>query len=256
MAIPSFELRESFQLAFLRHLHARLSPSRAYAVKGGICLRFFHRSPRLSQDMDLDIVPDFPVSTLQNAVDSILEGRAFAASLIGQGITRLEVRKPKQTQTTQRWKISLFMSVGEPLPTKIEFSRRQEDIRTAVAAPDAELLRRYRMTPFAARFYDATTMAAQKVGALAAASRYAARDLFDIHHLLRVVLVKPVEVAALVESKIVENAADKVTAFSYGDFKEQVLPYLSGEMMDLYRDAAAFEQQKAEVEEDLLEMLR
>ena len=82
MATRSFDLREFFHLALLRHLATRLS-GRDYAVKGGICLRFFHRSPRLSQDMDVDIVSNVRLKTLQNAVDSILEGKAFAASALG-----------------------------------------------------------------------------------------------------------------------------------------------------------------------------
>ncbi|MBI5883673.1 MAG: nucleotidyl transferase AbiEii/AbiGii toxin family protein [Elusimicrobia bacterium] len=243
-------------MTLLRHLHARLSGRRAYAVKGGICLRFFHRSPRLSQDMDLDVAPEIPIHELQDAMDSILGGRAFIASLLPQGITRIEVRKPKQTETTQRWKVSLFLGAGEPLPTKIEFSRRNDSINYAAAMPDAELLWRYRVTPFAARFYDPPTMTVQKLGALAAPSRYAVRDLFDIHHLLRVVLVKPQDIAGLVNQKTVESATDKINDFTYADFKEQVLPYLSGELMDLFRNAQAFTRQKAEVEQALLEMLR
>ncbi|MBI4676085.1 MAG: nucleotidyl transferase AbiEii/AbiGii toxin family protein [Elusimicrobia bacterium] len=255
MPTRSFELREFFHLALLRHLHARLSSRCAYAVKGGICLRFFHRSPRLSQDMDLDVASGFPVLKLQEAVDSILGGRAFASALLQQGITGLKVRKPKQTETTQRWKVSLFLGAGEPVPTKVEFSRRHGGIDSAAAVPDAELLWRYRTAPFAARFYDGTAMAVHKLAALAAPSRCAVRDLFDIHHLLSVVLVKPRDVAGLVDPDTVAGAADKVGRFTYGDFKEQVLPYLSERMMDLYRRAEIFERQKAEVEQALLEML-
>lgn len=255
MATRSFELREFFHLALLRHLAARLS-GRSYAVKGGVCLRFFHRSPRLSQDMDVDIVSDVRLRTLQNAVDSILQSRAFAASLLPQGITRLEAGKPKQTETTQRWKVALFAGPGEPLPAKIEFSRRRERIRCSTGVPDAELLRHYRMTPFAARFYDAAAMASQKIAALASPSRYALRDLFDLHHLLRVVLVKTEGAAEWVGAKTLESAADKVGSFTLSDFREQVLPYLSGDLIDLYRSADAFERQKAEVEQALLEMRR
>ncbi len=253
-ATRPFELREFFHLALLRHLSARLS-GRCYAVKGGICLRFFHRSARLSQDMDLDIVSKVRVKTLQNAVDSILEGAAFASALSPQGITRVAASKPKQTETTQLWKVALFVGEGEPLATKVEFSRRHQRIICATGMPEAELLRHYRMTPFAAQFYDASAMSAQKIAALASASRYALRDLFDLHHLLRLVLVRPEDVAPLVETKVLESAVDKVGRFTFGDFKEQVLPYLSGELIDLYRKEDAFERQKEEVEQALMEML-
>ena len=67
---PGFRIRESFHLQLLRLLVPRLA-SRPYAVKGGICLRFFHRSPRLSEDMDLDIT-GMPVQTLQKNVETVL----------------------------------------------------------------------------------------------------------------------------------------------------------------------------------------
>lgn len=255
MATRSFELREFFHLALLRHLAARLS-GRSYAVKGGICLRFFHRSPRLSQDMDLDIVSSVRLKTLQNAVDCVLEGQAFASSLLPQGITRIETSKPKQTETTQRWKAVLFAGAGEPLPTKIEFSRRHDRVSCSTGMPDAELLRHYRMPPFAAQFHDAEAIAAQKIAALASPSRYALRDLFDLHHLLRVVMVKPEDAAKSVGTKTLESAADKVRSFTFRDFKEQVLPYLPGDLIDLYGRADAFERQKSEVEQALMEMLK
>lgn len=254
MPTPSFELREFFHLALLRHLAGRLS-GRAYAVKGGIGLRFFHRSPRLSQDLDLDISSNVRMKTLQNAVDSILEGQAFAASLSPQGITRLTTSKPKQTETTQRWKVGLFVGAGEALPTKIEFSRRQESLTCSTGMPDAELLRHYRMPPFAVQFYDSTTMAAQKITALASPARHALRDLFDLHHLLRVVLVEPAKAAELVEADILESAAGKIASFTFKDFKEQVLPYLSGESIELYRHEDSFDRQKTEVEAALMDML-
>ncbi len=255
MATRSFELREFFHLAFLRHLAARLS-GRGYAVKGGICLRFFHRSPRLSQDMDIDIVSNVRLKTLENAVDSVLEGRAFSASLAQNGITRITVSKPKQTETTQRWKAALYAGAGEPLFTKIEFSRRNERVLCSAGAPDAELLSRYRMTPFAARFYDAASMVAQKISALASPSRYALRDFFDIYHLLRVILVSPDDAAKLLEAETLKGAVEKLESFTFSDFKEQVLPYLPGDLSEIYRDKDAFEGRKLEVERALMGMIR
>src|SRR5258708_3924220 len=167
MATNSFELRELFHLALLRHLGTRLS-GRSYAVKGGICLRFFHRSPRLSEDMDLDIVSQMRVETLRNAVDSVIDGRAMLATLLPLGVTGLKVTKPKQTDTTQRWKVALQLSGGDSLPTKVEFSRRRDQIQYSTGIPDGQLLKQYKMPPFAAQYYDAAQMAAQKIRALAA----------------------------------------------------------------------------------------
>ena len=114
MATKSFELRAFFHLTLLRQLGIRLS-GRSYAVKGGICLRFFHRSPRLSEDMDLDIVSQVRLETLRNAVDSVIDGRAMLATLISAGVTAVQSTKPKQTEAIQRWKVMLQTSGGEEL---------------------------------------------------------------------------------------------------------------------------------------------
>ena len=250
----SLELRELFHLGFLRQLSQRLQ-GRAYAVKGGICLRFFYRSPRFSQDMDLDILPRIGVKTAQNAVDSILESRSLLALLNPFGVTRLRITRPKQTETTQQWKVGLVLSGEITLPTKVEFSRRRTQIPYAAGIPDAELLGRYHLVPFATQFYDAAQMAAQKVAALASPSRHAVRDLFDLHHLLFSVPVKPEEVAQIAELDSIERAAEKVGRFTYQDFKEQVLPYLTETLMALYRVPASFEKLKGEAEEALIRMV-
>jgi len=250
----SFELREFFHLSFLRHLSLRLH-GRAYAVKGGICLRFFHRSPRFSQDMDLDVSPQIGVKTVQNAVDSILQSRSFLASLIPYGVARVQVVKPKQTETTQRWKAGLVLSAQTTLPTKIELSRRQGKVSYVSGVPDAELLNFYKTAPFAAQFYDAIRMTAHKISALASLSRTAARDLFDLHHLLYALLVKREDVVKIIDQGAVERAADKTGGFTHRDFKEQVVPYLTETMMALYEQPEAFEKLKEEVEQALIGMI-
>lgn len=256
MDTPSLEIREYFHMVLLRHLGARLS-GRSYAVKGGICLRFFHRSPRFSLDMDLDVASNVRVSTLRNAVDSVLESRAFLASLAPKGIARLQVSRPKQTETTQRWKVSLISSGGGiPLPTKVEFSRRRGGVAYSTGLPDGEMLTRHGMPPFAAQYYGATDMAAQKVLALASDSRYAVRDLFDLHHLSKVVGVRLSDAAGSLRSGDVEQAAEKCGRFTFGDFREQVLPYLSASLLDAFKNSEAFERLESEVRQALLGALR
>lgn len=250
MANPSLELRELFHLCFLRHLCARLA-GRAYAVKGGACLRFFHRSVRYSEDMDLDISPQVQVETLQNAVDSILRGRSFLASLTPFGVGRLGITAPKQTETTQRWKIALHRVGGVSLPTKVEFSRRRKEIPFCRGVPDPILLEQYRMAPFAAQHYDALQMAAQKILALAAPARHAARDLFDLHHLLFRAGVEPRTLKRAIEEGSLQEALRRIDRFTWGDFKEQVVPFLPEELLGLYEGSASFEGLRDEVRRTL-----
>lgn len=247
------ELREFFHLAFLRHSAAKLSV-RSYAVKGGICLRFFHRSQRLSLDMDLDITPQMQRHMLADLVDTVLGSKSFNARLQSAGIRKIATTKPKQTDTVQRWKVALHLAETNPLPTKIEFSRRTSEIVSSSGTPDAELLGRYGLAPFAVRYYGAPEMAIQKIRALASESRFAARDLFDLHHLFRFAGVRSSDVSGRVTKAIWEAAADKVGRFTYLDFREQVWPFLAADLIDLYADPGPFEKLRAEVEKILTRM--
>jgi predicted nucleotidyltransferase component of viral defense system len=255
MASKSYELREFFHLAFLRHLGTRLS-GRSYAVKGGICLRLFHRSPRLSEDMDLDIVSQVRVETLRNAIDAVIHGRAMLASMMPMGVTEISATKPKQTETTQRWKVALRLSGDQSLPTKVEFSRRRDRIEYSTGIPDSQLLKQYKMIPFAAQYYDATHMAAQKILALAAPARNALRDFFDLHHLLFTVGSQPADILPLIDPGKAESATKKVMGFAFEEFRKQVVPYLTSELVGLYRDASLFDQQKDAVAKALIAMVK
>ena len=206
--------------------------------------------------MDLDIVSQIRVETLRNAVDSVIDGRAMLATLRPAGVTGLKVTKPKQTETTQRWKVALQLNGGDSLPTKVEFSRRSSQIKYSNGLPDGQLLKQYKMAPFAAQYYDAAQMSAQKIRALAAPTRNALRDLFDLHHLLFSLGTKPDEIAALVEEATILAAAEKVLTFTFEDFQEQVLPYLTAELIPLYEGSDTFDRQKDEVSNALLGMAK
>lgn len=259
MANDSFELREFFHLIFLRHFTYRLT-GRAYAVKGGACLRFFHRSARLSEDMDLDVQGRVGIQTLRKAVDEVLDSRPFLSHLASQGIAGISSTTPKQTLVTQRWKVALQIP-GGTVQTKIEFSRRSSDVPYDQGVPGAEMLSRYHCPPFAAQFYNGEEMTRQKIRALAAASRHAVRDLFDLHHL---VYGAGVDLSAAtrhggqgggIARKDVETAIEKIGSFSFEDFNGEVRPYLTEEIMAAYAAAPSFERMKNDTREKLLEAL-
>ena len=75
-----------------------------FALKGGCNLRFFLKSIRYSENIDLDI-HTMSVGTLQSNMTRLLEARAFAQLLRAQGIEIARTTHPKLTQTTQRWKL-------------------------------------------------------------------------------------------------------------------------------------------------------
>jgi len=242
-------LREFFHLAFLRQISARLA-GRGWSVKGGICLRFFHRSPRLSEDIDLDSEPRIRMETLRNAMDTILESRAFSAMLAVKGIAAVRFSAPKQTPTVQRWKVSLDTGGNLPLSTKIEFSRRRSDTPFSRGTPSAEVLERHSMPPFIAQFYGPAEIAAQKITAIVSASRHVARDLFDLDHLFSVVRADPAE-SLRMAGQDRATVLDKVDSFSFRDFREEVLPYLDEDMMRDYARPESFTALQSRVREAL-----
>jgi len=114
---------EQFHLLFLDQLGRKLD-KRHYALKGGCNLRFYLRSIRYSEDMDLDL-QFIPLDTLRDRVDQILTGASLARILQARGLTITHCSAPKQTETTQRWKLAIAVKgVDLTLHTKIEFSRR------------------------------------------------------------------------------------------------------------------------------------
>ncbi|MBI3297855.1 MAG: nucleotidyl transferase AbiEii/AbiGii toxin family protein [Elusimicrobia bacterium] len=243
MAFDPFSAREFFHLVALRHLSGRLS-GRAWALKGGVCLRLFHGSARLSEDMDLDVDPRVRRATLEKGIDAVLGSAALRADLVREGLAVQRVSKPKQTETTQRWKVELALA-GEAVQTKLEFSRRRDVPGSESGAPAPQLLDRYGVTQFAARHYGAAEMARQKTAALASEGRNAVRDLYDLDLLWS---RNPTETSAAVaaDPAAAEAAAAKAERFAWGDFQGQVLPYLESPARRAYgRDA--FEGLKASV---------
>src|SRR5260221_5480236 len=124
MPFSARQCAEMFHLVFLRALVARGEDKGLFALKGGCNLRFFFQSVRYSEDIDIDVVV-VAKDTLKRKVDRLLSAPLVASPLRSQGIEIVETSAPKQTETTQRWKVGLRApGMAVPLRTKIEFSRR------------------------------------------------------------------------------------------------------------------------------------
>lgn len=232
------EAIEVFHLLFLRAFGARVGKG-LYALKGGCNLRFFHKSIRYSEDMDLDIRM-MSVATLRNNVDRVLEMPSFLQTLRVQQIELAKISRPKQTETTQRWKLGLRISAaGAEVPTKVEFSRRAVDQDLAHEPVDPELIRRYRLYPVLVQHYTAAAAFAQKVAALALRSQTQARDIFDLKLLLDAGAgVAPASRDTL--SRIPRTIENAMT-IGYDAFAGQVLAYLEPEYQEHYRPRRVWE---------------
>lgn len=243
---------ELFHLHFVRLLCSGPDKDR-FAIKGGCNLRFFFESVRYSEDIDLD-VERVPVHTLKEKVGRILEGPALQLPLKSRGISVREVSSPKQTETTQRWKVGLTAEGRSlPLHTKIEFSRRKTAEESKVEPVAASVLADYQLMPLLAPHYPLDAALRQKVGALVGRSSVQARDLFDLVVLLSRAAGK-VDALRPIRSQM-PKAIGRAMEVSYADFKSQVASFLKTEHQDEYGTAEAWDAMQAQVIEQFEKVL-
>lgn len=226
------ECVELFHLLFMEQLSHKLD-RRIYALKGGCNLRFFLKSIRYSEDIDIDIHTTSP-STLTNIVQKILASHPFHHVLGAHQISIANSTMPKQTTTTQRWKIQLMVpTLSLPLNTKVEFSRRKSNLNAELDPVDQNLIRQYQCRPMMLSHYSAQEALAQKVEALIHRSETQARDVFDIFHLLQSANVQMNKHFKKPELKI---AQENAIGIRFSDFKSQVVSYLQPKHQKQYSD--------------------
>lgn len=241
------EVVELFHLAFLQVLQARLDQA-GYVLKGGANLRYFFDSVRYSEDLDLDANGVEPW-VLGEKVDGVLASPPLGVILRGGGLVVTEVTKPKQTETTRRWKVLIEVSGRrEPVRTKIEFSHRGGDHRHVLEPVAERIVAPYALRAPTVQHYTADAATEQKVEALARRSETQARDVFDLDLLLR----RQPLVAGSIGSRVLKHAAERALELPFDACRDQVLPFLDHEVTELY-DAAAWEQMQIFVSDKLLE---
>ena len=222
MIETSSQAIEAFHLTFLAHLST--APNKA-VIKGGQNLRLFFESVRHSDDLDMDVSVTSK-ETLKKKVDKILASPRFRKALLLYGIEIEQVSTPKQTDTTQRWKMTLKVKgLREPIHTRIEFSRRKSNAKAVLGPVAKPIADAYGSSPFSASHYGLAESIAQKVSAMAGRDR--TRDLFDLAMLLERYAKDVGSVTALrppsEQARAALKRASKMTVDAY---KAEVLPYL------------------------------
>lgn len=236
---------EFFHLCFLWVLKNNID-SNLYAIKGGCNLRFFFESIRYSEDIDLDITIVSP-STLKKKIDSILSGTPLKNSLSLFQIKIENFSAPKQTETVQRWKVSLQTpNKVRSIPTKIEFSRRNLDDARKAEPIQPFILQNYRMLPMILPHYLFSDAVKQKINALILRTETQARDIFDLHHLF---LRKEAHVLKMHFD--LERAKERILEISFNDFFSQVVTYLLPEYMEHYNHINIWEEMQLSVMDHL-----
>ncbi|HSX11099.1 MAG TPA: nucleotidyl transferase AbiEii/AbiGii toxin family protein [Chlamydiales bacterium] len=223
---------ELFHLLFLRHMNERLEKG-LYAIKGGCNLRFFFKSIRYSEDLDID-VKTIAKETLRNKIHKILESPNFQQTLSARGMEIVKCSEAKQTDTTQRWKLSIkLVDSPLPLPTKIEFSRRSLDDGACRFEPiDPELIHHHQIYPILANHYTQEAAICQKVDALIHRTEVQARDVFDIQLLLNAGVQFQFLPNTLREK--IDIAIENTLSIEFSEFKARVVVYLMDEYQDYY----------------------
>ena len=236
---------ERFHLVFLKHFTTTVSPG-TICLKGGVNLRLYHGSPRLSEDMDFD-ARIVAVGTLSKNVSKILASRPLLAELAAARITLGEINPSKQTDTSQRWKFDVVFD-GRATATRLEFSRRKEegfDVNR-VSPPAAAILGEHQMAPFLFPHYLPPAAYRQKISALATRRHAQARDVFDLQLLSR-------HAAAGREAPpaLVEKALEQLATITLAMFLDQVVPFLPEDLAAYYGTEKAWTQMKEQARQDL-----
>jgi predicted nucleotidyltransferase component of viral defense system len=228
---------EHFHLTFLQVLQTRLDQTQ-YVVKGGVNLRYFFDSQRYSEDVDLDAIAIEPW-VLEEKVDKVLRSPTTRVLLRAGGSEVGEFTKPKQTDTTQRWKVLIkARDRRDPVRTKIEFSHRTSDPRRQLEAVPDRVVAPYAVRAPTLFHYLADAATEQKVLALALRSETQARDVFDLELLLHT--HREIIRDELADESTRELAADRALELPFEAFQDQVLPFLDPEVVELYEDRATW----------------
>jgi hypothetical protein len=232
------QLVELFHLHFVRLLCS--GPQKgSFAIKGGCNLRFFFESVRYSEDIDLDVA-GLPVHALKEKVTAILSGPALSMPLRSRGLSITSVSAPKQTDTTQRWKVGLAAEgQATALHTKIEFSRRAKTEEARIEPVAGAVLAEHQLMPLLAPHYPLAAAVRQKVGALVGRTIVQARDVFDLAVLFArtggdVKALRPIRAE-------IPKAVERVMEVSYADFKSQVVSFLAADHVASYGSPEAWD---------------
>lgn len=228
-----------------------------YAVKGGAALRFFFKSFRYSEDMDLDarLISCFK---LRESVIKILDDNAFRDTLKPFGIAEIippDIARAKQTETTQRFKIHLVSSSGEDLFTKIEFSRRALAGNVVAGTIDDAILRLYKLSPLLVPHYDSYSAITQKLRALAGRKAVQARDIFDLY-ILSSQYTEGDKGPGGIDASTLTKAYERVFEVEFEQFRDTVVSYLSSEDQAVYNKPESWEEVRLKAADFIEEVRR
>jgi hypothetical protein len=237
---------ELFHIAFLDVFSKRIDVSR-FVLKGGANLRYFFGSIRYSEDIDLD-TGELAAYLVKEKVEAILDSGPLPILLRTREMAVVEHTNPKLTETTQRWKVAIAVpGLPDPVRTKIEFSARDSDGEYELDSIPADVVAPYALRPPSVQHYLGDTPTEQKILALEGRSETQARDVFDLDLLLR----RRAFPAGTLDPAVLDGAANRAMELPYAAFRDQVIPFLEPDAVELYDSEEAWGQIQTFVAEAL-----
>ena len=209
-------------------------------------MRFFHRSPRIPEEIEIDVEPRMSPASIKESVETVIENKVFWTVLATKGIKSIKASPAKKTATAISWKVIINTTNGRHITTGIEIGFKKKAPSFSTGTPALTVLERHTFQPFSAQFYGADEMAAQSISSLVEAKRNASRYLFDLDRLFNSARVKPEAAVKLAIAKDIRPAGNRVGTFTYADFRK-VLPFLDGDLLRLYTDPRTFGEMKSRV---------
>jgi predicted nucleotidyltransferase component of viral defense system len=203
--------------------------NREILLKGGFAMRVIANSSRPTKDIDLQ-ANGASFERVQGLVRSAINDLVKCNIL-----DDIKVTEPKQTDTTQRWKINGRIKDGEtPVHLTIEVSRRGLIADNLINSVSFER-RGFGVPPAIIECFSPTAIAAAKFEAMASPTRESPRDIFDLDVLIRMKAEPPVQIFANNYSeeellRKLEVVADKLDKMDFQTVKSTLLPHLPAEL--------------------------
>jgi predicted nucleotidyltransferase component of viral defense system len=151
-----------------------------YILKGGMAMRALYGSARLTKDIDLDCADSISDRSLAMRISAALKQAARSAGIVDQKIDRT-----KAGERASRWRLMGRTREGTAVTWEVELSRRGVPNARFIETRTVQTPYEYTITPFVARVYSETAMAAAKVNALLSDNRSVPRDVYDLADLVR-----------------------------------------------------------------------
>ncbi len=161
-------------------------------VKGGFAMRLVASSVRATKDIDLQANNGASSERVRQIVRGAVKELQKSAMLDNFSVT-----EPKQTDTTQRWKINGKIAGGEtPVHLTIEVSRRGNIDPNLIHGVHFEPSPVFGAPPVIVEALTPTAIAAGKFEALSSPMRESPRDVYDLYVLSKMKVEPPASLFA------------------------------------------------------------